>query len=321
MPKTNQITDVLRLADRRLKSTTADDPYGVCSTVRRALTALAPVHTCYVGFYRDDHTLLIPYEFTDGAERGGDVSLFGPKGLSHWIRASGRTYRFAQDDGRLCRAGVPSVDGVNIEDAVVVPIFNPLTDAVVGLLAVEATRPRVFGDDFVRAAEWLARAAAMHIDLGQRGPYRDLYAGFPGLDSSAVTSPLEILQRATQLLDEIAAAVQALDLPESVAELMADQEQLEQHCRRAATDLSMMVLRLADDATPDRSRRIAQLSGREREIAGLIAHESLTNAAIAKRLSISEKTVKTHVGGILRKLGLRQRAELTWVLEGRDPAE
>lgn len=312
MSETERVVDVLRLADRRLKATSADDPYGACATIRRALTALAPVHTCYVGFYRDDHTLLIPYEFSNGAEQGGDLSLFGPGGLSHWVRASGRAYRFAQDHGRLCLAGVPSVGAPAVEDAIAVPIFNSMTSAVVGILAVEATEPDVFGDEFVKAMEWLARAAAMHIDLGQRGPNAALYQAFPGLDSTAVTSPLEILQRATQHLNQIAEGLRAIDPAD---ELVTQLDQLEQQCRRGATDLSMMALRLAEDVMPQRTHLIDQLSPREREIAELIAHESLSNAAIAQRLSISEKTVKTHVGGVLRKLGLRQRSELAWVLE------
>jgi two-component system, NarL family, response regulator DevR len=54
--------------------------------------------------------------------------------------------------------------------------------------------------------------------------------------------------------------------------------------------------------------RLAQLSDREREVLGLLS-EGLTNREIGTRLFISEKTVRNHVSGLLRKLHLRHRTE------------
>jgi DNA-binding NarL/FixJ family response regulator len=51
-----------------------------------------------------------------------------------------------------------------------------------------------------------------------------------------------------------------------------------------------------------------QLTRREREILELIGH-GLPHAEIARRLFISPKTVATHVEHILRKLGVRSRAQ------------
>jgi len=54
--------------------------------------------------------------------------------------------------------------------------------------------------------------------------------------------------------------------------------------------------------------RLSDLTPREREILALLASGAST-AKISERLVISDKTVKTHVQNILRKLGVAPRLE------------
>lgn len=61
--------------------------------------------------------------------------------------------------------------------------------------------------------------------------------------------------------------------------------------------------------TPAQARRALEpLTDREREVLTQLGH-GLTNAEIATTLRISDETVKTHVGRILSKLGLRDRVQ------------
>jgi DNA-binding CsgD family transcriptional regulator len=59
------------------------------------------------------------------------------------------------------------------------------------------------------------------------------------------------------------------------------------------------------------------LAKREFEVAGLVA-KGLSNKEIAARLFISERTVATHVGHILNKLGFNSRAQIAgWISSNR----
>lgn len=65
----------------------------------------------------------------------------------------------------------------------------------------------------------------------------------------------------------------------------------------------------------DGKSRLALLTAREREVAESIA-QGCSNKEAARRLAITERTVKAHVGSILGKLKARDRLHLVLLLNG-----
>lgn len=73
---------------------------------------------------------------------------------------------------------------------------------------------------------------------------------------------------------------------------------------RSAEMVRALVAHEVDDLEHD-------LTAREREVIGLLAH-GLTNREIGSRMFVSESTAKFHVHNVMRKLGVRRRAEVAY---------
>jgi DNA-binding NarL/FixJ family response regulator len=93
--------------------------------------------------------------------------------------------------------------------------------------------------------------------------------------------------------EELVAAVRVIAAGEALLAPSVTRRLIEEFARRAP---------VAKPAELD------QLTEREREVLVLMAR-GLSNAEIAKALFVAETTVKTHVGRVLHKLGLRDRAQ------------
>jgi DNA-binding NarL/FixJ family response regulator len=78
--------------------------------------------------------------------------------------------------------------------------------------------------------------------------------------------------------------------------------------RRLIARFAPMLSAAAEGGAPPAAANLAGLTEREREVLVQVA-AGLSNAEIATRLFVSEATVKTHVGRILAKLGLRDRVQ------------
>ncbi|MCY1411788.1 Nitrate/nitrite response regulator protein NarL [compost metagenome] len=97
-------------------------------------------------------------------------------------------------------------------------------------------------------------------------------------------------------------------------------ERLLEHIRQAATgqltlspQLSQVLAQaLRGDEHP---KRLDELTDRERQILRQLAH-GYSNKMIARKLDITEGTVKVHVKRVLHKLGMRSRVEAAvWAVE------
>lgn len=307
MEFSERVVKVLRRADQRIRTAPRGELTDRFVACRAAIASLASLDAFYVGFFRGESTLVIPYSEDAGRFAGVDVQHYGRGGLSAWIRASGRTYRFTVDDGRLLRKGVPLGDsGQRTHDALVVPLLDPQSREVLGMLAFQSWTPAAFEDEVVAAAEWLADALVSSLARDDDDVARlDLYAVYPDLDSARFTDADTFLPQLALRLDELRLELRAAtENPTAAADLVNNAYHL---CARLQDEVVAGLLK----ATPDQtSSPYARLTPRERQVADLIADEGLSNARIAERLVLSEKTVKGHVSGILRKFGVSQRSAI-----------
>lgn len=122
-------------------------------------------------------------------------------------------------------------------------------------------------------------------------------SGSPAMDAGALEylwagADGFVLQDAA--LSEIAAAIRAVAAGHAV---------LPPPLTRRLVDL--LVRRVPPQPDPP---RVSTLTSREREIFDLVA-AGMSNGEVAEALVLSEKTVKFHVSNLLRKLGVRNRAQ------------
>lgn len=311
---------VLRAADRRLRACDRGDMMTRYAACRAALCALTQVDTFYVGHYIGPTTLSIPYCVDDKQFLSADVQQFGPNGLSEYIRSTGRPYRYQQDHGRRARMGWNS--GRPILDVLVVPLRHPESGEIIGMMCIESSTANTFDDETARAMDWLGRALVW--EMTQDRSFADdlgLYELYPELDSTQPRNETEMLRALTAELERMRLALNAVELPDDAG--LTDQRRALDEARASGERLH---LRLVDALQTVRIEQTtpqditAGLTSRELEIAMLIAVEGLSNRQLASRLFISEKTVKVHVGNVLRKLGVSQRSAIPYIIGSIHPA-
>jgi DNA-binding NarL/FixJ family response regulator len=103
---------------------------------------------------------------------------------------------------------------------------------------------------------------------------------------------------------ELVAAVRTVASGDAVVSPRVTRRLLEEYAQQ------LPVADADPDSDPaDRYPQLASLTEREREVLEVVA-QGLSNTEIATSLFVSETTVKSHVGRILAKLGLRDRVQI-----------
>jgi DNA-binding NarL/FixJ family response regulator len=103
---------------------------------------------------------------------------------------------------------------------------------------------------------------------------------------------------------ELVAAVRTVASGDAVVSPRVTRRLLEEYAQQLPVADSA-----ADADRADRYPQLASLTEREREVLAIVA-QGLSNTEIAASLFVSETTVKSHVGRILAKLGLRDRVQI-----------
>ncbi|MGA3490055.1 LuxR C-terminal-related transcriptional regulator [Micromonosporaceae bacterium DT55] len=197
------------------------------------------------------------------------------------------------DEQPMLRAGFRTVLGAETG-------LDVVAEAGDGRTALELAR-RLLPDIVMMDARTprLDAAGLLGALTAARLPVRVLVLATDGLDSATLAA-----------LRAGAQGVLSKDVP--AADLVAAVHALATGAGVLAPGLLAELLKGVDvdrpEVPPAAPHVLTVLTDREREVLGQVAR-GLSNAEIAQALSVSEATVKSHVGNVLTKLALRDRAQ------------
>jgi DNA-binding CsgD family transcriptional regulator len=296
---------ILRDADRKIRARVGGSHHALYNYWRVTMAKICPVDSFYVGFYKENRTIVFPYNFDGHEYVYPDIHTYGEHTLATYILTQKRPYRYADDQGELLHRGVSYGDETTISaDSVAVPIFQD--GEVVGLASIQTYAAGTYSDEHVRAFEWTARSIATvlareHEDDVNRGRLGGALERSPETPTTIAEMIDTIATRLRSLKNGIDAVREVM--PAEATEAENRITRLERECEEIQTEVMEMLTRPAVDGND----LLRKLTHREREIALLMA-EGMSNTEIAGQLHITELTVKTHVSRILAKFGVRQRS-------------
>ena len=150
--------------------------------------------------------------------------------------------------------------------------------------------------------------AATAVKAGQPGPGMRLFAAAAALSGQ----PSPPTRKATSLEFERSHDLARASLTE--ADFQAEQDSGRLMTLEQAVSFALN-LQLRTSPAPETGAAAGELTRREREVAALIG-QGKTNSEIAAELVLSKRTVETHVGKILSKLGFSSRSQvMRWAID------
>jgi len=314
------LTALLQEADRNIQALGSGSRYPLYHFLRVTAGRIARTDAFYVGFYRKGGTMVFPYNY-DGQEYDDpDEIMCTDAGLPAWIARHRKAYWSQADQGTLLNKGVAFGDMTRrSEDAVAVPILEPVgknDQQLLGVLSMQSYQPAAYTEDTVRAFQWLADSVGLVL-YRERQDERRRQALGGGPAAPYQPEPFaHVVQKIGEMLGDIRRSVDAAsrlaDQPDApIAAVLAS---VRQQCEQSQTDVIELLL----GSVLTKNHPISSLTEREREIVVLLTQD-YSNRQIAEELGVDVETVKTHVGHILAKFGVKQRAGVTAIMRGIFP--
>lgn len=297
---------ILRDAQKDLANQIAVAHWDFYRAFREWMARITVVDAFYIGLFHGVDRILFPYHFdgNDLDDEPGSMPIL-PNGVSAWVRDNLRTYRYSFDNGAVLRQSKPFGDVTRVSaDVLCAPLFRAPSDTleVLGVASIQTYTPNTYDEETVAAFEWLCSVVARLLtreeeDQRSAAVLGDSVLAPPDNVIAAVVRDLGLMRRRIDgILNQPAITDREYratleHLGAETARLQAETAELVLHSHRAAEG------------------RFRTLTRREQDVALLLVKD-LSNAQIAAGLRLSERTVKIHVGNILRKYAARQRASV-----------
>ncbi len=297
---------------------------------RTTMSKICVVDAFYVGFLGDNNTVYYPYNYDDGEYTGAGELEYGSDGMCAWLLKNKKPYLYSMDKGFLLNRGQNFGDVTRVsQDCVVVPLFHTMDTErrVIGMASIQSYTPHVYRDLEVTAFQWLANQISTHMARAREDTMALQELGIT--DSGAGTTEADDPDRTARFIERLrvihrraqearqCALAEGTPLSPELTALLAELERLSEQTQSDWIDW-MSESTLQPKNQPGQEQYWKQLTNREQEVARLTI-EGLNNKDIASRMGVDLTTVKSHLTNTFRKLKIKQRSELLYVLKNSLP--
>lgn len=297
---------ILRAAQKDLAHQVTVAHWDFYRAFRQWMARITRVDAFYLGLFHGVDRILYAYQF-DGdelADEPGSLTIMRG-GVSEWVRDRRRTYRYSFDGGAVLKQSKRFGDVTKgSADVLAAPLFRAPSDTleVFGVASVQTYEPDTYTDEDVAAFEWLCSVVARLLTREEEDRQSAAVLG----DSVAIP-PDEIISAVVRDLGLMRRRIDGILNQPAITdrEYRATLEHLGAETARLQAETAELVLRAHRAA----EARFRSLTKREQDVA-LLLMKDLSNAEIATSLGLSERTVKIHVGNILKKYAAKQRSSV-----------